>query len=82
MPSARLRNLGGSIAIALPKKLLSSLGLGSGSDVDIAIKDGSVIISPLKKKYTLEEMIAGMEIGDLPSDAEWENAPSAGKEAL
>ena len=67
---------------ALPKKLLSSLGLGSGSEVDIAVKDGSVIISPLKKKYTLEEMIAGMEIGDLPSDTDWENAPVAGKEVL
>ena len=82
MPSATLRNLGGSIAIALPKKLLTSLGLSSGSEVDITIKDGSMIISPLKKKYTLAEMIAGMEIGDLPSDADWENAPSAGKEAL
>ena len=82
MPRATLRSLGGSIAIALPKKLLSSLGLGSGSEVDITVKDGSVIINPLKKKYTLEEMIAGMEIGDLPSDAEWENAQSVGKEAL
>ena len=82
MPSATLRNLGGSIAIALPKKLLSTLGLSSGSEVDIAIKDGSMIISPLKKKYTLEEMIAGMEIGDLPSDTDWENAPVAGKEVL
>lgn len=82
MPSAILRNLGGSIAIALPKKLLSTLGLSSGSAVDISVKDGSVIISPLKKKYTLEEMTAGMEMGDLPSDAEWENTPVAGKEML
>jgi antitoxin component of MazEF toxin-antitoxin module len=82
MPTATLRNLGGLIAIALPKKLLSSFGLVSGSEVDITVKDGSVIISPLKRKYTLEEMIAGMEIGDLPSDADWENAPVAGKEVL
>ena len=82
MPSATLRNLGGSIAIALPKKLLSTLGLSSGSEVDIAIKDGSMIIRPVKKKYTLEEMTAGMKMGDLPCDAEWENAPSAGKEVL
>ena len=82
MPNTTLRNLGGSIALALPKKLLSTLGLSSGSEVDIAIKDGTIFISPLKKKYTLEEMIAGMEIGDLPSDADWENAPVAGKEVL
>jgi antitoxin component of MazEF toxin-antitoxin module len=82
MPSATLRTLGGSIAIALPKKLLTPLGLSSGSEVNIAVKDGNLIISPLKKKYTLQEMIAGMSVGDLPHDSDWENAPPVGKEVI
>ena len=82
MPSATLRNLGGSIAITLPKKLLTTLGLHAGSEVDVDIQEGCLVIRSKRKKYTLEEMLAGMEVGDLPSDAEWEAMPAVGKEIL
>lgn len=67
MQSATLRNLGGSVAVTLPRKLLATIGLDTGCKVNIAIDNGCLVLSPIVKKYNLNEMIAGMKIGDLPT---------------
>ena len=82
MQNATLRNLGGSVAVTLPRKLLASIGLDSGSKVNIVIDNGRLVLSPVTKKYSLAEMVAGLTAGDLPSDSDFENMPIAGREVL
>lgn len=83
MHSATLRSLGGSVALTLPKQLLKSLGLQSGSEVDIVLDRGKLVVSPKKKPvYTLEELLARCEGKQFRVDAEWERAGAVGKEAL
>lgn len=82
MHTAKLYTQGGSIALTLPRPLLNALGLVSGTQVSIETNGKQLVISPVRKKYTLAELVADMKIGDLPSDAEWEAAPMVGREVL
>lgn len=82
MQSATLRNLGGSVAVTLPRKLLASIGLDTGCKVNIAIDNGCLVLSPIVKKYTLNEMIAGVALGDLPAAPDYDAMPLAGREML
>lgn len=82
MQNATLRNLGGSVAVTLPRKLLASIGLDTGSKVNIEIDNGRLVLSPVNKKYSLTEMVAGLKAGDLPTDNDFENMPIAGREVL
>ena len=83
MHSATLRSLGGSVALTLPKQLLKSLGLESGSEVEIALDRGKLVVSPKKRPtYTLDELLARCEGKRFRIDTEWERAGPVGKEAI
>ena len=83
MHTATLRALGGSLTLTLPKQLLKNLGLEAGSQVEIAADREKIIVTPKhKRKYTLDELLAGMKPGDMPVDREWDQAPRVGKEVL
>lgn len=49
---------GNSLGIRLPKSIAESLGLKSGTKLDVVMEDGKVIISPAVKKATLAELVA------------------------
>ncbi|OGS99909.1 MAG: hypothetical protein A3H99_11115 [Gallionellales bacterium RIFCSPLOWO2_02_FULL_59_110] len=82
MHTAKLYTQGGSVALTIPRPLLSSIGLKSGEQVSIETDGKCLVISPARKKYTLDELLAGMKEGDLPRDAEWENMPPVGREVI
>ena len=82
MHTAKLYTQGGSVALTIPRPLLNSIGLKSGEQVSIETDGKRLVISPARKKYTLEELLAGMKEGDLPRDAEWENMPPVGREVI
>lgn len=58
MSTLRIRDIGNSLGIIIPKPYSDSLGLKSGKEVTIEMKEGMLIIKP--RKYTLEELVAQM----------------------
>ncbi|MGH8562546.1 MAG: AbrB/MazE/SpoVT family DNA-binding domain-containing protein [Gammaproteobacteria bacterium] len=53
MPIATLRSVGGSVVMAIPKRILDLVHLRSGSQVNIDAQDGKLIVAPKKKpRYT------------------------------
>ena len=82
MTSSTLRTLGGSIIVTLPKQFIRSLNLDAGSKVNINLENNYLTIKPTRKKYTLSELLDGMEEGDMPYDKSFENMPPVGKEVL
>ena len=58
MSTLRIRDIGNSLGIIIPKPYSDSLGLRSGKEVTLEIKEGMLIIKPCK--YTLEELVAQM----------------------
>ena len=83
MPTATLRTVGGSVVMAIPKRLLELVQLQSGSQVDIDVQQGRLIVAPQKKnRYTLAELLAQCN-PKLPVSAEereWLDAPAIGLE--
>lgn len=83
MATATLRSVGGSVVMAIPKRLLELVHLQSGSQVDIDVQEGRLIVAPRKKpRYRLAELMAQCDLTQPLSveDREWLDAPAVGEE--
>ena len=85
MHTTNLREVGGSIMLAVPPALLDLLNLRVGDMVDIDVKDGRLVIEPnARARYSLDELLAQCDENDTPSseDRAWIDAKPDGKELL
>ena len=86
MATVTLRNLGGSIVMAVPKKILSLVDLEAGSRVQVSVENGRLIVEPKKKpRYTLAELLSRSRRSDLAprrKDRAWLETRPVGREAL
>jgi antitoxin MazE len=58
---AQISKWGNSLGLRVPKDVAAQAGLTEGTRVDVEARDdGSVVIRKARKRYTLEELIAGM----------------------
>jgi len=83
MPIATLRSIGGSVVMAIPKRILELVHLQSGSQVNIDVRDGKLIVESHKKPhYTLAELMAKCDLSRPLNieEREWLDAPSVGAE--
>ena len=83
MSTATLRTVGGSVVMAIPRRLLELVDLQAGSQVDIDVQQGRLIVVPQRKKrYKLAELLAQCD-ASLPitgEELDWLAAPAAGLE--
>src|SRR5215204_4988957 len=47
---ATVRKLGNSSGVIIPKSMLTEIGLATGDAVDLALEEGRIAITPLKKR--------------------------------
>lgn len=83
MPIATLRTVGGSVVMAIPKRLLELVHLQAGSQVDIDVQDGRLIVVPQKKKrYKLADLLAQCNpvLPITSEEQDWLDAPAFGLE--
>ncbi|MGH8467621.1 MAG: AbrB/MazE/SpoVT family DNA-binding domain-containing protein [Gammaproteobacteria bacterium] len=83
MPIATLRSVGGSVVMAIPKRILDLVHLQSGSQVNIDVQDGKLVVEPKKKpRYTLAELMAQCDLSQPMSteEREWLDTPDVGAE--
>ena len=83
MPTATLRSVGGSVVMAIPRRILELVHLQSGSQVNIDVQDGRLVVEPkTKQRYTLAELMAQCDLSQPLSaeEHEWLDAPAAGAE--
>src|SRR5688572_5161930 len=83
MLTATLRNVGGSVMLAVPKALLDGLGLAANTKVALSVDGGRLIVEPHPKpKYTLAELLAQCD-PDAPAsteEQEWQDVEPVGRE--
>jgi antitoxin MazE len=74
----RLSKWGNSLAVRIPAPFAEEAGIESGSEVDLAIEDGRLVITP-RVSHVLEELLARVTDENLhdPIDA----GPPRGREA-
>jgi antitoxin ChpS len=86
MSTVTLRNLGGSVVMVVPKKILSLVDLEAGSQVRISVEGGRMVIEPqTKPRYTLSQLLSRCKRSDLvPNrrDREWLDGRPVGKEEI
>jgi antitoxin ChpS len=85
MTTMTLRNLGGSVVVTLPKKILNAMNLHAGSQVSIEAQDGKLIIeSQIKPHYSLAELLAQCDLTQPLSEDEkaWLNDGVMGTEEI
>lgn len=83
MPTATLRTVGGSVVMAIPKRLLELVDLQVGSQVNIDVQEGKLIVARVqKKRYSLAELLAQCDasVPLNPEERQWIDAPAVGLE--
>jgi len=78
---AKVSQWGNSLAIRLPQALVAELALERGVDVELRIENDGfrVKIPATPRKFTLEELLAGVTPDNLHGETDWGKA--CGKEA-
>ena len=52
---------GNSLGLRVPRNVALQTGLAEGAQVDVEARDdGSIVVRKTKRRYTLEELVAGM----------------------
>jgi antitoxin ChpS len=85
MAVSTLRNVGGSVMMAIPKPLLDTLGLSANAKLDVTVEDGKLVAVPkARPKYTLEELLAQCDPDATLSieDQEWMDIQPVGREII
>ena len=84
MATVALRALGGSVVMALPRQILSMLHLGVGSQVEVSVESGRLIVEPkVTPKYILSDLLAKCTEENMAlttDDQEWLHSKPVGKE--
>jgi transcriptional regulator/antitoxin, mazE len=84
---SNLRQVGGSVMLAVPPAILDLLHLQAGAKVSVTVVDGCLMVEPKPRpSYTMAELLAEAKgSGEYPLPAqerEWIDAPAVGKELI
>jgi antitoxin ChpS len=83
--AARLRKVGGSVMLAIPKPMLDALDLAPDAAVDLSIKAGRLVVDPkTRRRYSLDELLAQCKSAARLSreDRDWLRGRRAGRELI
>ncbi len=76
--SAKIQKWGNSLGVRIPKTIIDKTKLDEHSEVEIEHKDGNIIIMPVQKKYSLEQLLKKVTKSNLHKE---ESFKSEGNEA-
>jgi antitoxin MazE len=62
---------GNSLAIRIPGVLAKALGLREGTDLDVALVNGGLLMRPRVGKCTLDELLARVTAENLHCETDW-----------
>lgn len=71
---AKIQKWGNSQGLRITKAVLADARLDIGDDVNIAVKDGALIVTPARKipkKYRLQELVAKIPAGYRAKEIDW-----------
>jgi antitoxin ChpS len=85
MHRTNLRQVGGSVMLAVPPAVLDLLGLRAGSRVALAVEQGRLVVHPHERpRYTLDELLSRCSSKPRRStqDRRWTAGERAGRELI
>jgi antitoxin ChpS len=82
---ARLRKVGGSVMLAIPKPVLEALDLAPDAAVALSVESGRLVIEPSRRqRYSLDELLAQCKprARRTGEDRDWQTSPPVGRELI
>ena len=71
---------GNSLALRIPQHIGQEIQINEGAEVDLVVVDGNLVIKPRsRRRYSLEELVAGITPDNLHSEVE--SSAAVGNEA-
>jgi antitoxin MazE len=77
----KVQRWGNSQAVRISRQMLSELSLDVGDAVEIVVRDGSLILTPVRPPRSairLEDLVAAIDSEHVPEEVDW--GPPVGKE--
>ena len=56
---------GNSLGVRIPMQIAKQINLQEGTNITFTVVNGSLIIKPEKKKYTLDDLLVGMSLDNV-----------------
>ncbi len=70
--TSKIQRWGNRLGLRILKSIAKELRLRPGSRVEMAVKDGRLVISPASRpRYALEELVAGIRPKHLRGEVTW-----------
>ena len=74
----RVQKWGNSLAVRIPKPFAEGAGLLASSEVEISLEKGEVRLTPVRPRWKLRQLLAGVRKKNLHSEVE--SGPAVGRE--
>jgi len=65
---ATIKKWGNSLAIRIPKNITKDTRVSEGSNIDIMVENGNIVLSPRRKEYSLNELLKKITIENIHSE--------------
>lgn len=72
---------GNSLAVRLPASVAQEARLIEGAAVDVTAKDGKIVLTPVRKKFKLADLLEGVPAREESTSAEFDWGKPKGEEA-
>lgn len=73
-----LSRWGNSLAVRIPRTMALEIGVSDGSDVEMEVVDGGLLLRPVDDEPSLEELVAGITDENRHPEVSW--GPPRGRE--
>ena len=71
MNSSIVNKWGNSLGVRIPQPVANEVGFTVGTVVNVEVIDNKVVISPIKKKYQLDELLVGVTPEIIGGEYDW-----------
>lgn len=79
MMQTKIQKWGNSLGLRIPKSFAKEAGVGAGSEVDLAVEKGELIVRPVRRvRYALKDLLNGVTPANI--HGETDTGPSVGRE--
>jgi len=65
---ATIQKWGNSLAIRIPKNITKDSRVSEGSNIEIMVENGKIVLSPIEKGYSLNELLKNITIDNIHSE--------------
>jgi antitoxin MazE len=62
---------GNSLGLRIPQPVASKVGFTAGTVVSIEVVNNTIVVSPVKKKYSLDELLEGVTPELIGGEYDW-----------